>query len=201
MQWFITFPRSNVDKVEFRDSLLSLDLGFYKVVQESHEDGSPHLHAVIKLKVPQSKSTLLKRFKDIYPNDNKRIDVQSVRSIKHALGYLSKEDKNPLESGEFTDTRNPQQAFLKSFARQLGYSDISTLVQSHREQQEELSIIKQKVHDAYAWYSNYSDFSFPYEIKIIFENLFSDFPILKDDMTLLLNHLNIKHNLSTTGER
>lgn len=104
-QFFFTFPKSNIDKVQFRDLLLRFDPSYYKVVEEKHKDGTPHLHAVIKFKNKFSKSFVLKYFKEKLPDDYKRIDVAPVRSIKNALNYLSKEDPNPLESGAFVDGR------------------------------------------------------------------------------------------------
>lgn len=104
-QLFITFPKSNVTKNKFRDDLLRFEPSYYKVVQETHEDGSPHLHAIVKFKNKYSKSFVLKHFKEKYPDDYKRIDIKPVRSIKNAINYLSKEDPEPLESGEFKDGR------------------------------------------------------------------------------------------------
>lgn len=126
-QWFFTFPKwISQDKHTVRDILIAnMDIDYYKVAKESHEDGTPHFHAVIRLRKPLSKAQLLKKFKEIYPNDNKRIHVKPVRSIKHSLQYLSKEDTTPLESdGGFKSNRNPKSAILTSFVRQLGYTSI-----------------------------------------------------------------------------
>lgn len=124
-QLFITFPKSNVDKVEFRDALLRFEPSYYKVCEEKHKDGTPHLHAVVKFKNKYSKAYVLKYFKEIYPTDYKRIDVKPVRSIKNAIAYLSKEDESPLESGPFQDSRNPQRNSLNKFVHELGFSDIA----------------------------------------------------------------------------
>lgn len=104
-QLFITFPKSIVDKCEFRDGLLRFEPDYYKVCEEKHKDGTPHLHAVVRFKNKYSKAYVLKYFKELYPDDYKRIDVQAVRSIKKSLEYLSKEDPNPLESGTFVPSR------------------------------------------------------------------------------------------------
>ena len=94
-QVFITYPQSlGVSKHDFRDKLLRFEPDFYHIVQETHEDGNPHLHAVLRFKNKYSKPFILKYFKEQYPESYKRIDVQTVRSIKHALTYLSKEDTN-----------------------------------------------------------------------------------------------------------
>lgn len=104
-QLFITFPHSVCDKNTFRDNLLRFEPEYYKIAEEKHKTGEPHLHAVIKFKNKYSKSIVLKHFKQLYPDDYKRIDIQAVRSIKKSIEYLSKEDPTPLESGEFKDSR------------------------------------------------------------------------------------------------
>lgn len=113
-QLFITFPKSNVDKVTFRDTLLRFEPDYYMVVEEKHKDGTPHLHAVVRFKNKYSKAFVLKYFKQKYPDDYKRIDVKPVRSIKQSLAYLSKEDTHPLVSGAFEANRNPQKNYLVS---------------------------------------------------------------------------------------
>ena len=127
-QWFLTYPQwKHEDKHSVRDNLIAnFDIDYYKVCKETHEDGNPHYHAVIRLRKPMSKSQILKKFKDIYPDNNKRIDVKPVRSIKHSLQYLSKEDITPLEScGGFKSNRNTKNSILTSFVRQLGYSNLA----------------------------------------------------------------------------
>lgn len=126
-QWFITYPQWHDSKNNLRDCLISnFDIDYYKVCQETHEDGNPHFHAVIRLRKPLSKSQILKKFKELYPNKYKRIDVKPVRSIKHSLQYLSKEDTTPLESaGGYVSKRNPKNSILTSFVRQLGYTSIT----------------------------------------------------------------------------
>ncbi|KPA15700.1 hypothetical protein MHK_004093, partial [Candidatus Magnetomorum sp. HK-1] len=104
-QLFITFPHSVCDKCKFRDDLLRFEPDYYKVCEEKHKDGTPHLHAVVRFKNKYSKAFVLRHFKEIYPDDYKRIDVKPVRSIKKSIQYLSKEDPFPLESGTFSDSR------------------------------------------------------------------------------------------------
>jgi len=104
-QVFITFPKSTVDKITFRDIFLKFTPVYYKVVEEKHKDGTPHLHAVIKFKDKFSCSHILKHCKAHFPDDWKRIDIKPVRSIRHALDYLSKEDTSPCTSGEYKETR------------------------------------------------------------------------------------------------
>lgn len=133
-QWFLTYPQwKNESKLDVRDKLLSsYNIDYYKVCKETHEDGNPHFHAVIRLRVPMSKSQIIKKFKDIYPNDYKRIDVKPVRSIKHSLQYLSKEDTTPLESaGGFISKRNPRATILTTFVRSLGYNSLADFYEQY----------------------------------------------------------------------
>lgn len=192
-QLFITFPHSNVDKQTFRDTLLRFEPEYYKICEEKHKDGSPHLHAVVKFKNKYSKVFVLKYFKEQYPDDYKRIDVKPVRSIKNSIAYLSKEDDNPLESGEYQESRNPQLNWLNKFARELGHTDSKTLVEDYKRELSNLEQIKAKVHEEWIWRMKFPEYSPPpYDILRIYEKLFADKAILKDDMTYFLNYLQIK---------
>lgn len=134
-QWFYTFPQTTVTKTEFRDKLDEIHtLKYYKIVQETHENGGKHLHAVVVCKKPISKSKILKKIKEIYPNDNKRIDVQPVRSINDALAYLSKEDTCPLESAlKYHDPRDPRNNMYLNMARKWGFPNVKSF-KDHMEQ-------------------------------------------------------------------
>lgn len=206
-QLFITFPHSNVDKCTFRDDLLVFDPEYYKVCEEKHKDGSPHLHAVIKFKNKYSKSHVLKKFKEKYPEDYKRIDVKPVRSIKNSIAYLSKEDDNPLESKTpYTESRNPQHNFLNQFARELGYNSAVHLRESHEIEQKLYNQQEQEILEFiavhYKIFGSEPDMSdVPNNIFLIYRDLINPikFPILKDDMTKLYNYL--KKDLQLTRER
>lgn len=134
-QFFVTFPKSKIDKHEFRDVLSPELVNWYMIVEEKHKDGTPHLHALYKLKDGITKSQLLKIYKQKFPDDYMRIDVKPVRSLKHSIAYLSKEDKDPLVSGEFIETRNPSRNHLLKFLREeYGFKDFETF---HKHMEEE----------------------------------------------------------------
>jgi len=133
-QWFFTYPQwINETKLDVRDKILSsYNIDYYKICKETHQDGNPHFHAVIRMRESISKSQIIKKFKDIYPNDYKRIDVKPVRSIKHSLQYLSKEDTTPLESaGGFVSKRNPRNSILTTFVRSLGYNSLADFYEQY----------------------------------------------------------------------
>lgn len=190
-QLFITFPKSTVDKHTFRDSLLKFSPDYYKVVEERHKDGTPHLHAIVRFKNKYSKSFVLKKFKEDYPNEYKRIDVKPVRSIKQSIKYLSKEDPNPLTTGEFISARNPQRNYLNSVARFFGFKSLEDLLTKEYRQQ-------LKNHFTLEEHKYLQDLEHPYwrivdqqKInKIISQNNM----LLKDDITFIEKIIKNKYN-------
>lgn len=197
-QMFITFPKSNISKHEFRDKLLRFEPEYYKVCEELHQDGTPHLHALIKFKNKYSKAKVLSYFKEIYPDDYKRIDVEPVRSITKALLYLSKEDKTPLESGAYIESRNPQHNWLDKFARELGYSDRFDCIAKYKQEQLVIEEVKKLVAKKWNYYVvNYREFYPDQKTRKIYENLFCKNIFVKDDITFLLKEMNIKYELTT----
>lgn len=199
-QMFITFPKSTVDKNTFRDKLLRFDPEYYKICEEHHKDGTPHLHAVIKYKNKYSKARVLNYFKEIFPEDYKRIDVQPVRSIAKSLQYLSKEDKEPLESGPYQESRNPQSSWHDKFARELGYNNKLDLVNCLAARQETLDALKKDVAERWTFFSlNYPDFNPSYKVLKLYDDFMDDKLKKKDDITFLLEQLNIKAELTRAG--
>lgn len=190
-QLFITFPHSTCDKIEFRDKLLRFEPDYYKLCEEKHQDGTPHLHAVIRFKNKYSQSHVLKYFKQIFPDDYKRIDVKPVRSIKKAIDYLSKEDPFPLESGPFESLRNPQRNWAINFARKLGYNDLNHLVEACDHRLNVLNKLKANLLAKDLDYLNYTDIEHPFQILQIKSKLFENNQISKDDMTFLLDYYEI----------
>lgn len=131
-QVFITFPKSHIDKQEFRDFLLRFSPEYYKVAEEKHKDGTPHLHAVVKFKNKYSCRHVINEFKKIYPDHYKRFDIEPVRSIKSSINYLSKEDQSPLESSTYIEARNPRKSNQIALARELGYDTVSECVDDYK---------------------------------------------------------------------
>jgi len=96
-KYFITFPKSNVTKQSFADKFSTKFLEQkYICVEEQHKDGTPHLHLAIELKEGYPKLRLLDYFREVYPNDYKRIDIQSMRSWKESFRYLTCPDKDKI---------------------------------------------------------------------------------------------------------
>lgn len=94
--FFITFPQTEEDKEVFARKF---DYTFASCAQETHEDGNHHLHLLVALKVKITKSKLLLKIQELYPNDYKRIDVQATRVMANVLTYIKKEDLELFEDG------------------------------------------------------------------------------------------------------
>lgn len=110
--FFITFPKSGtVTKQDFRDALRPLYIKYIAVAKESHEDGTPHLHAHVVFGKQHLARTpgiswdkLMKHLTMQYPADYKRINIQTTRNVKPD-SYIFKEDIDPLIEGEIPKKR------------------------------------------------------------------------------------------------
>lgn len=145
MNWcFLTFPQSQqVTKDMFLESMSPLGpFTFTCVARETHEDGSPHLHALVRFVDAKSKSKVLRFFRQRYPDDYQRIDVGRIKrqsSPYHAYVYLTKEDPEPLICGEPPVNSDPFRARLNRIARDLGYSDLEALQLSVEQRRERIN--------------------------------------------------------------
>lgn len=98
---FLTFPKSTWTKAELLSFFTStFKIEYIKIVEESHEDKTKHLHANIKFLAAYSCAHILKKLKVSLPDDWKRFDVHPTRSFSHTQAYLDKEDSNPLIFGQ-----------------------------------------------------------------------------------------------------
>lgn len=92
---FLTYPKCSAGKSCLQDFLLNkLELDYCMVVQETHEDGSPHLHALISAKRKfETRNPKCFDFMCFHGN------YQAARNTDHIREYLLKSDKEPLEYG------------------------------------------------------------------------------------------------------
>lgn len=99
-QWFITFPRWNEygDIKEFEKISPKSSWGY--AVKESHEDGGIHYHLMLKLIKGITKSKMLEYWKNMFPNDYKRIDCEGTKDVRAAYNYLGKEQLEVYEWGQ-----------------------------------------------------------------------------------------------------
>lgn len=191
-QVFITLPHSHIDKHTLRDFLLQFNPEFYKVSEEHHKDGTPHLHAVVKFKNKYSCTHIVKKFKDEYPNEYKRFDVKPVRSIKHSIRYISKEDPDPLTNGPFVESRNPNRNNLESVAHSFGHSSYADMLLDIREARQKLEDMVQLIwkRENSRPFTGYLENFMPFEIQRIRKKVLQfdeNIYISKDDMTKIFN--------------
>lgn len=100
--WFITFPQSgNTTLDSFVETFSVYEVQYSKVVRELHADGNPHLHLVIQFKGSHTKNALLGQVKKKFPDDWKRIHLQSLGSKHMADVYLGKDAQEVKESGVY----------------------------------------------------------------------------------------------------
>lgn len=96
-QFFITFPHTTTTKAEFISSLPPTT--YYKVANETHKDGSPHLHGAVITEAKWTKVQLLKHFASKFPHISKSIHIRPIRNLKGAIEYMDKEDPTPVSKG------------------------------------------------------------------------------------------------------
>lgn len=98
---FLTFPKSTWTKAQLLSFLTGhFQVEYCKIVEESHQDLTKHLHANIKFSSGYSCAHILKKLKAKLPSDWMRVDVHPTRSFKHTQAYLDKEDESPLIFGQ-----------------------------------------------------------------------------------------------------
>lgn len=84
--WFLTYPQNDSKKEELMEALIPLGEEII-VCEETHEDGSPHLHAFIKLRDPIVKNTSHKVFNLL----SKTGSYQPARSWRCCAEYVKKD--------------------------------------------------------------------------------------------------------------
>nr|WQA30171.1 MAG: rep protein [Cressdnaviricota sp.] len=93
--WFLTWPHCAIPKEEALRQLEKHGLDEYMVAEETHADGSPHLHAYIKLKKKCRFDG--NRFNLEDSGKTYHGDYQKCKSVSGAIDYLQKE-KNYIAS-------------------------------------------------------------------------------------------------------
>lgn len=117
-QYFITIPQSGDLVRDLSDKLPPTT--YMLSAMEEHEDGSPHLHILIKLRSGLSKAKFLSYLKHKFPDDYKRIDVSIVQkdeNMKYVEDYCRKEDPNVFIIGSYgkIKKRPTLKVILKNF--------------------------------------------------------------------------------------
>lgn len=96
--FFLTYPRSGnltrEDVLRHLQTIGTVDAAF--IALETHEDGSPHIHAVVQYTTKiNSRNPRLFDVRNHHPN----ISPTGVKSWKESVDYLEKDDQQPLRHG------------------------------------------------------------------------------------------------------
>jgi len=140
--WFITFPQSGTySPEEFLDKLFARrTVTGVAGVQETHEDGSPHIHLNIKLEFGLTKSQILNSCRIKFPEDYKRIDIRSTRQHYKNADYLHKEGEVFLWERPGLGSRAKRRAIERNLRS--GYQDLYGVIQTCLGHEWELDIEK-----------------------------------------------------------
>jgi len=92
---FLTYPRSGeLSRERLRDMATERwNVGRFLIVRESHEDGDPHLHALLYWEKRRRLAGA-----DCFDVDGHHPNIQRPKDIRAVYTYLRKEDGDPLES-------------------------------------------------------------------------------------------------------
>ena len=94
--WFCTWPKCPIDKATCLKILDGkLDIQEYVICEEKHKDGSPHLHAFIKLKKKKRFNPTMFDLKDL--EENYHGEYQKAKSLRAVVRYVIK-DKNYISN-------------------------------------------------------------------------------------------------------
>lgn len=95
---FLTYARCETDKEELGRHLEELGATSGIVAREAHEDGTPHLHAIIDWGAKRNVKDPRKfDYEGVHPN------IQAVRNVKSTEKYIRKEDDEPYCWGSTFD--------------------------------------------------------------------------------------------------
>ena len=130
---FLTYPVCYLDHQYIYDYLLNLSVGNERpskicVAKENHEDGSPHFH--VYLGYDKRRDISNERIFDI---DNYHPNIQKVRSYKHCISYIVK-DQNYLANfsvikptvAQIADRALDEEAFIKIAEEEYGTKFVSS---------------------------------------------------------------------------
>lgn len=88
---FLTYPQCDTSLADFRAAIISLfgpNLAWAVICREAHADGTPHLHAVLVF----TKRERMQGYAILDGLTGSHGNYASVRSLKHAVRYLLKDD-------------------------------------------------------------------------------------------------------------
>lgn len=97
---FCTYPQCDLPKSIVANYLFTkFDPQYVIVASELHQDGTPHLHAVICFKSKKNFKSSNFADLDCTPGEHFHGNYQSVRSLSDTFNYVTKDDETPCEIG------------------------------------------------------------------------------------------------------
>lgn len=126
---FLTFPQCNLTKEQAGINLQSKhQVEWAVIVQETHQDGNPHLHIALRLKKKAN-------FKDPRVFDHvgeKHGNYQGINSVQKTLAYIRKFDKTPLEIGSPPQPKEAKERISDGIAlRLLKKEKLEVIIEDH----------------------------------------------------------------------
>lgn len=120
---FLTYPHCDLSKDEVLAELLKkpIQIKSYCIARELHEDGTPHIHALILLEL--KKNTTNPKFYDILEFHG---NYQSARKVETVYEYITKSDPSPLSNMDPADLKSksaPRQKIAKEIINGLSVTD------------------------------------------------------------------------------
>lgn len=100
--WGVTFPKHTSNKETFAD--LFPPSKYSLVCEELHEDGTPHLHAALRLTKGLTHQAMIKWLQVKFPKDWKRIKVEGIKNWDQWHTYCQKEDPATIIKGTLDGT-------------------------------------------------------------------------------------------------
>ena len=127
---FLTYPQcGDLTRERLRDFLVQqLGAEQFCIARELHDDGNPHLHAVVRW-------GRRKRFvgPDCFDVDGRHPNIQRPNSLSRVLAYVRKSDDTPLDSEPpLSAERGKSDAYASILAEASGPSDFLARVGEQR---------------------------------------------------------------------
>lgn len=91
-RFFITFPQwKNSSKLKLISEHKTLNIDKYLICKELHTDKNEHYHLIFILNKGMTWKKMVKWYEERYPDDFKRIKVETVKSLPASVKYVKKD--------------------------------------------------------------------------------------------------------------
>lgn len=131
-EFFLTWPRCADPKEEIMNGIRLLpDLEWAFLAQELHQDGTPHIHALLGF--TKRKSVKNPDYFDFLTPSRSHANIQKMRSRLDSIAYLKKSDPSPLIFGQLPETESGERTKKTDeiAKRLMEGAEISSIVEDH----------------------------------------------------------------------